>query len=138
MWKYACIISYHPSKYTKQAKVSGKMLNIKKFVGNKKFYIMVLTVAVPIMIQNGITNFVGLLNNIMVGRIGTNQMTGVAIVNQLIFVFNICIFGATSGAGIFGAQFFGCKNFEGLRGQLVFKTGAEITKKETIDQHLCD
>ena len=68
---------------------------------------MILAIAVPIMIQNGITNFVGLLDNIMVGMVGTEQMSGVAIVNQLMFVFNISIFGAISGAGIFSAQFYG-------------------------------
>ena len=78
----------------------------KKLFGDRAFYRMVLTVTVPIMIQNGITNFVGLLDNIMVGRIGTEQMSGVAIVNQLMFVFNICVFGGASGAGIFGTQFF--------------------------------
>ena len=53
---------------------------------------MALLVAVPIMIQNGITNFVSLLDNIMVGRVGTAEMTGVSIVNTLIFVFNLMIF----------------------------------------------
>ena len=70
----------------------------KKYIGNAAFYKMALAVAIPIMIQNGITNFVSLLDNIMVGRVGTEQMTGVAIVNQLIFVFNLAIFGAVSGA----------------------------------------
>ncbi|WP_418438683.1 MATE family efflux transporter, partial [Blautia sp.] len=79
----------------------------EKLFGDKQFYKMVLLIAVPIMIQNGITNFVSLLDNIMVGQVGTEQMTGVAIVNQLIFVYNLCIFGGVSGAGIFTAQFFG-------------------------------
>lgn len=57
----------------------------RKFIGNKRFYLMVLGVAMPIMIQNGITNFVSLLDNIMVGQVGTEQMSGVAIVNQLLF-----------------------------------------------------
>ena len=65
----------------------------RKFVGNKAFYLMVLSIAIPIMIQNGITNFVSLLDNIMIGRIGTEPMSGAAIVNQLIFVYNLCIFG---------------------------------------------
>ena len=82
---------------------------------------MVLAVAVPIMIQNGITNFVSLLDNIMVGRIGTEQMSGIAIVNQLLLVFNLAVFGAISGVGIFGAQFFGCKNNKGLQHTLRFK-----------------
>ena len=61
---------------------------------------MVLAIAIPVMIQNGITNFVGLLDNIMVGRVGMDQMSGVAIVNQLLFVFNLCVFGGVSGAEI--------------------------------------
>ena len=82
---------------------------------------MTLTVAVPIMIQNGITNFVGLLDNIMVGRIGTEQMSGIAIVNQLLLVFNLAVFGAISGVGIFGAQFFGCGDQKGVRQTFRFK-----------------
>jgi len=94
---------------------------ISKYVGDKKFYRMILLIAVPIMIQNGITNFVSLLDNIMVGQVGTNQMSGVAIANQLIFVYNLCIFGGMSGAGIFGAQFFGQGNNDGLRYVFRFK-----------------
>lgn len=75
----------------------------KKFLGDKAFYKMVLAIAIPIMIQNGITNFVSLLDNIMIGRIGTEQMSGAAIVNQLLFVYNLCLFGGVSGAGIFTA-----------------------------------
>ncbi len=93
----------------------------RKLIGDKTFYLMVLGVVVPIVVQNGITNFVGLLDNIMVGRIGTEQMSGIAIVNQLLMVFNLAIFGAISGAGIFGAQYFGCKNHEGVRQTFRFK-----------------
>lgn len=96
-------------------------MNVRKLVGNKEFYRMALAVAVPIMIQNGITNFVGLLDNIMVGRIGTEQMSGIAIVNQLLMVFNISIFGAISGAGIFGAQYYGCGDHKGVRHTFRFK-----------------
>ena len=94
---------------------------LKKYIGDRAFYAMVLGVAVPIMIQNGITNFVSLLDNIMVGQVGTDPMSGVAIVNQLLFVFNLCVFGAVSGAGIFGAQFAGSGNQEGLRSTTQFK-----------------
>ncbi len=93
----------------------------KKIFGDKNFYKMVMSVAVPIMVQNGITNFVGLLDNIMVGRIGTEQMSGIAIVNQLLFVFNLAIFGSISGAGIFAAQFFGCKDHKGVQHTFRFK-----------------
>ena len=57
----------------------------------------------------------------MVGQIGTEQMSGVAIVNQLMFVFNICIFGGVSGAGIFGTQYFGKGDYEGQKYTFRFK-----------------
>ncbi len=103
---------------TTQTKKQGFL---RKLIGNKAFYKMVLAIAVPIMIQNGITNFVGLLDNIMIGQIGTEQMSGVAIVNQLFFVYNLCLFGGVSGAGIFTAQYFGQKNEEGIRQTVRFK-----------------
>lgn len=87
----------------------------------KKLINALFKIAVPIMIQNAITNFVALLDNIMIGAVGTNQMSGVSIVNQLMFVFYICVFGAISGAGIFGAQFFGQGNHEGVRHSFRFK-----------------
>ena len=94
---------------------------MRKLIGTKDFYKKVLYISIPIMIQNGITNFVSMLDNIMVGQIGTDQMSGVAIVNQLMFVFNICIFGGISGAGIFTAQFYGKGDREGIQNTFRFK-----------------
>lgn len=94
---------------------------LQKFIGDRAFYRRALIVAVPIIIQNGITNFVSLLDNIMVGQVGTAQMSGVSIVNTLIFVFNLAIFGAASGAGIFTAQFYGSDDTEGVRHTFRFK-----------------
>ena len=94
---------------------------LKKYIGDRTFYRHCLTVAIPIIIQNGITNFVSLLDNIMVGQVGTVPMSGVSIVNQLLFVFNLCIFGASSGAGIFTAQFHGSRDHTGVRHTVRFK-----------------
>lgn len=94
---------------------------IKKFVGDRAFYKMTFTVAIPIMLQNFITNLVNMLDNIMVGSVGTEEMTGVSVVNQLIFVFNLAIFGAISGVGIFTAQFYGKKDNDGIRYTLRYK-----------------
>lgn len=92
-----------------------------KYIGNKAFYKMVLLLAIPMILQNAVTSFVNFLDNIMVGQIGTEPMSGVAIVNQLIFVFNVCIFGGVSGAGIFGTQYFGKKDYKGQRYAFRFK-----------------
>ena len=74
-----------------------------------------MMIALPIMLQNGITNFVNMLDNIMVGRVGTDPMTGVSIVNSLLFVWNLCVFGGLSGIGIFTAQYCGKGDDEGVR-----------------------
>ena len=79
----------------------------RKYIGDRNFYGRYIALALPMIIQNAVTNLVSFLDNIMVGQLGTEQMSGVAIVNQLIFVYNLAVFGAVSAASIFGAQYFG-------------------------------
>lgn len=98
----------------------------RAFIGDKAFYRRVLLLAVPMILQNAVTSFVSFLDNIMVGQIGTEQMSGVAIVNQLMFVFNIAIFGGVSGAGIFGTQFFGKGDYNGQKYAFRFKMYAVL------------
>ena len=94
---------------------------VTKFIGDKNFYRKLLILVFPIIIQQGITSFVSLLDNVMVGRLGTESMSGVAIVNQLLYVFNLAIFGGVSGASIYGAQFFGKGDHDGVRSAFRFK-----------------
>ena len=95
---------------------------LKRYIGDSAFYRRIFAVALPIIIQNAITNFVALLDNIMVGQLATAQISGVTIVNNnLMFIFNICMFGAAAGAGIFAAQFRGSDDNEGIRYTLRFK-----------------
>lgn len=82
---------------------------------HESIYKRALVLAIPMMIQNGITNMVTLIDNVMVGSLGTEEMTAVSIVGQLIFVFNLAIFGGISGPGIYGAQYYGQRNIEGFR-----------------------
>ena len=84
-----------------------------KYIGDREFYKRYILLAVPMILQSAITNFVSLLDNIMVGQLGTEQMTGVAIINQLVFVFFLAVFGAVAGPGIYGAQFFGKRDHKG-------------------------
>ncbi|MGN0437845.1 MAG: MATE family efflux transporter [Lachnospiraceae bacterium] len=74
-----------------------------------------MKLAIPMMIQNGITNAVGLVDNVMVGSLGTESMTAVSIVGQLMFVFNLAVFGGLSGPTIYGAQYFGKGDEKGFQ-----------------------
>jgi len=84
-------------------------------VGNRAFYSQVTSIVIPIVIQNTVSNVVSLLDNVMVGAVGTLEMSSVAIVNQLLFIFNLCIFGGLAGAGIFSTQYAGAKDEDGVR-----------------------
>ncbi len=91
-------------------------LSLKEcLIGEPHFYRKVAMVVLPMIIQNTLSNIVGLLDNIMVGQVGTLAMSAVAIVNQLMFVFMLCVWGALAGAGIFGTQFFGKRDYDGVR-----------------------
>ena len=94
---------------------------LQKYIGDRAFLRRVLAVALPIMVQNAITTFVSLLDNVMVGQVGTAPMSGVSIVNGILFVFNMCVFGAAAGPGIFTAQFFGNRDHDGVRHTFRFK-----------------
>ena len=97
----------------------GRIRN--KYFGTRAFYASALAIALPIAVQNCFTNFVNLLDNVMVGQMGTLEMSGVSISNQLLFVCNLCIFGTVSGGGIFCSQFFGKEDDEGIRNTIRFK-----------------
>ena len=96
-------------------------MDLKRYFGTRAFYKTVLTVAMPIMLQNLITNFVSMLDNIMVGALGTEQMSGVSIVNQIGFIYILAMFGGMSGVGIFTAQFYGKKDAQGVAYTVRFK-----------------
>ncbi len=92
-----------------------KELLHERLIGDRTFYKEVIAIVVPIIVQNTVTNVVSLLDNVMVGSVGTLEMSSVAIVNQLLFVFNLCIFGGLAGAGIFATQYAGAGDDEGVR-----------------------
>ena len=106
-------------------------MNYRKYIGSRAFYRRLFAILIPLLVQNVITNFVNLLDNIMVGQVGTEPMSGVAIVNQLLFVFNLCIFGGLAGAGILTAQFYGSGDARGMadtfRAKLYIALAAAVT-----------
>jgi putative MATE family efflux protein len=95
--------------------------------GEAEFYKKVAMIVLPMIIQNTLSNVVGLLDNIMVGQVGTLSMSSVAIVNQILFIFYLCIWGSLGGAGIFSTQFFGKGDMEGVRSSIRFKLVIAMT-----------
>ena len=93
----------------------------RRFIGTREFYKSVLTLLIPIVIQQFISSFVSLLDNIMVGSLGTEAISAASIANSVLMVHMLAVFGGLSGASIFGAQFFGKGDMEGMRNTFRFK-----------------
>lgn len=93
---------------------------LKKFIGTKEFYKAALAFAVPLILQDTVSSFVNLLDNLMIGSLGTEQMSGVAIVNQFIQLFTMCIYGGVAGANIFAAQYIGDQDYKNARNAVRF------------------
>ena len=93
-----------------------------RFIGDRAFYRRAIITAAPIILQNLITNFVAMLDNVMVGQLHTAQISAVTIVNNnLLFIFNLCMFGCASCGGIFTTQFYGSGDQTGIRHTFRFK-----------------
>ena len=93
-----------------------------RLLGDRDFYRQVLVIALPIILQNLITNFVSMLDNVMVGQLDTAQIGAVTIVNNnLLYVLNVTLFGGAAGAGIFTTQYYGSQDQQGIRYTVRFK-----------------
>ena len=88
---------------------------MKKYIGNRQFLLLVLSVAVPIMLQNLITTSVNLVDSLMVGQLGDGAIGGVAAVNRYFLILNGGLFGLTSAVSVFLAQFYGARNEEKMK-----------------------
>ncbi len=87
-------------------------MSIKKFIGSKEFYLTVLSIAIPVMAQQFVSSFVNLIDNLMIGSLGTVALSGVTVANKIYTIFNSTLFGFCGAAGIFVAQYYGAKDIK--------------------------
>ena len=90
---------------------------------NQQFYVKTARLAVPIMMQNMITIGVNMADNIMVGSLGENALSAVALANQFINIYQFSCMGLGQGASIMTSRFWGMKNEKALNRQLRSQRG---------------
>lgn len=112
---------------SREEAVKVKFTLKESLFGDALFYRRVAMIVVPMIIQNTLTNVVGLLDNTMVGQLGELSVSAVAVVNQILFIFYLCIWGSLAGAGIFSTQFFGKGDMDGVRASIRFKLITAVT-----------
>lgn len=87
---------------------------------DKRFWGMMLKIGLPIALQNLIFNSLSLVDNVLVGGLGEDNITAVGIAGKLSIIFMLFMFGINSGANIFSAQFWGKKDLKGVRKVLLW------------------
>lgn len=91
---------------------------MKNFFKDKEFFTTILTLAIPITLQNLISSSLNMVDNVMIGRLGENEIAAVGLVNQYFFIFMLCLSGINAGASIFMAQYWGKKDRASIKNVL--------------------
>lgn len=87
-------------------------MNIKRFIGTKQFYKTTIAIILPIVAQQLITTSVNLIDNVMIGNLGSDAINAVTVANKIYFLYASVLFGFCGAASILIAQFYGSKNKE--------------------------
>ena len=93
---------------------------------NKELVSKLIVVAIPIMLQNLVQSGLGFLDTLMRGQLGEAEVAAIGGANQFYLFLQMAFFGLNSGGSIFLAQYFGAKNFEGIRKVTTFTTTISI------------
>ena len=80
---------------------------LKLFRREPGFYARLLSLALPILFQNLITNSLGLVDTFMVGTMGQGPLAGVTLANIPVFVVQLMMFGIQSGSSVLISQYRG-------------------------------
>lgn len=82
---------------------------------NLTFYKKLIAIGIPVVLQNLLAVGLNLVDTLMIGRLGEIQLAGVGAANQIYFVFTILVFGLVSGSTVYSAQYYGAKDFRGIK-----------------------
>ncbi len=85
------------------------------FTRNKSFYRDLVTLAIPISLQNLITFAVGFADNLMIGSLGDNAISGVYVGNQVQTVLQFFVGGIEGAILILAAQYWGKRDTDSIR-----------------------
>ena len=87
---------------------------LKLFRREPGFYPKLLSLALPILFQNLITNSLGLVDTFMVGTMGQGPLAGVTLANIPVFVVQLMMFGIQSGSSVLISQYRGKGDTEAI------------------------
>ena len=85
---------------------------------NLAFYKLLITISIPIVIQNLISSSLNLVDNVMIGQLGETYIAATGLANQIYFIMTLILFGGNSGISIYIAQYWGKKETDKIKSVL--------------------
>ncbi len=85
------------------------------FTKDKTFYKILVTLAIPIALQNFVTFAIGFADNVMIGSLGDDAVSGVYMGNQLQTLLQVFSGGIEGAILILAAQYWGKRDTERIR-----------------------
>jgi putative MATE family efflux protein len=87
---------------------------IRNMLKDRLFFATLLTLGIPVVIQNLFTSFLNMVDVVMIGRLGEVSISAVGLANQLFFILILLLYGTNSGGAIFVSQFWGCRERQSI------------------------
>jgi len=81
----------------------------------KAFLNAFLKIALPVALQNMFISMLGIVDTLVIGQMGEVPIAAIGLATQLYFFLTLVLFGITSGAAIFSAQYWGQKDLTNVR-----------------------
>lgn len=81
----------------------------------RRFYKKMLIIGIPVVFQNLVSIGLNLIDTLMIGMLGEQELAAVGAANQVYFIFTVCLFGLFSGAAVYTAQYWGAQDIDGVR-----------------------
>lgn len=93
----------------------GVLLDTKTMFQDRVFLKKTVTIALPVAMQGMLNTVVNLVDNLMIGSLGSTAIASVGLANKVFFVFSLLVFGVVSGSGILAAQYWGNCDVKNIR-----------------------
>lgn len=82
---------------------------------DKTYYRTLRRLAIPIILQYLISSSMNIIDVAMIGQLGETAVAAVGLSNQAFFIMTLVMFGISSGAAIFSAQYWGQQDITSIR-----------------------
>jgi len=88
---------------------------MRDFFDDKEFFSTLLKLWVPLALHQLVFSSLNFVSTLMIGQLGETPVAAVGLANQILFLFQLFLFGISSGAAIFVAQFWGKRDVKNIR-----------------------